>query len=214
MEKNVYEELFDQLLKQYDMELVRYGKNAYRVFSGNYCIDDQKICQNIFELYGVVDSVCAEGIIEDLEREAIDYGLNDFIAHPWEDALACIAKYNCGTAQERKYVKDHKWEIEVLDMLCNHLDEVDINNLDSTQAQDQVFYVAVRETYEKLVRVIASDAGEACERAMDALNCGEIECTSYKEDSSDVELQNKNDIESWYTDVSDITLINEEGEAE
>lgn len=219
MEQNVYEKLFDELLHQYDITLVRYGKNAYRIFSNTYGIDEQTVLQSLDDLFSYTSAVIAESIINDLEEEArIAYGLEDFVPRPWDEALACIAKYNLPDAseQEQKYVKDHEWEIKILDMLCNHLDEVDINHLDAQEStQGQVFYVEVKETYHKLVRVIAGDSGEACELAMQALNYGDIQCDEYKEDSSDVEVQNKMLIEEYFCDdMSEITLINEEGEVE
>lgn len=217
MEQNVYEKLFDELLRWYDMTLVRYGKNAYRVFSSYYCIDDQTVCQTLDDLYATISATCADGIVEDLENEARDYGLNDFVAHPWDEALACIAKYNAEDAsrQEQQYVKNHKWEIEVLDMLCNHLDEIDINHLDAEDSEEcQVFYVEIHEVRHKLVRVIADTPADAFEKATQAKEYGNIECDEVSDKYIEPELFDKQFIEEYYEDVTEIELINEEGEVE
>ena len=216
-QKNQYEILFDEMLLQLDIDLVKYGKNAYRIFSTYRIIDDQTVLQNTDEIFAALENEIDDSFAGDLDREAIAYGCRNFIAHSWDELLVCIDHYKSPFAseQERKFIEDHEWEIKVIEMLTNHLDEVDINHLDFKESDAQVFYVEVRETYRKIVRVIAFDSGEACERAMQALNEGDIQCDEYKESSSDVEVCNRKEVEEYYCeDVSDITLINEEGEVE
>lgn len=212
--QNHYEELFDQMLTQMDIDLVKHGKNVYHIESTFYIIEDEnEIIQTTQELVGRLEIFIDESFADDLGRESIDYGLLDYPSHPWDAALEKVEQYRSGTSKEREFVQDHEWEIEVLDMLCHHLDEVNINNLKSYQSDTQVYYVRVTETYQKIVRVIADDFEQAAEYALNALNCGDIECTEYKEDSTNVESLGSSWIEDMRgNDVSEVTLIDKKGE--
>lgn len=212
--QNRYEELFSQMLNQMNISLIKYGKNAYTMETEEYIMDfSGEVFQNVDEVFGRLEEFIDDMFRGDLNREAADYGLIDFQGTTWDEILESVARYRCGTTKERQFVQDHEWEIEVLDMLVNHLDDVDINNLVSYQSDKQVFYVEVTEKYHKLVRVIASEPDEACEKAMDALNCGDIECSEYLEDSTTVEVEDKEELEEfWCTSVEDVTLIDENGE--
>lgn len=212
--QNHYEELFSQMLNQMDVALIKYGKNAYTMECDEYVLDfDGEVFQNIDQIFSRLEDFIDEMFRGDLNREARDYNMIDFQGNTWDEILASVARYREGTVEERKFIEDHKWEIEVLDMLVNHLDEVDINNVDSFQSDKQVFYVEVTEKYHKIVRVIASEPDEAGEKAIDALNCGDIECSEYLEDSTTVEVEDKEELENfWCTSVEDITLIDENGE--
>lgn len=212
--QNHYVELFNQMLNQMDMGLIKHGKNAYHVESAFYILSDEnEIIQTTQELFDRLELFIDESFADDLSREAIDYGLLDYISHPWDAALEKIEQYRNGTVKEREFVKDHEWEIEVLDMLCHHLDEVNINSLDCHQSDEKVYYIRVTETYQKIVRVIGKDSCDAADKAYEALNCGEIECTEYKDDSTNVETLEAEWIESmWGDDVSEVTLIDDKGE--
>lgn len=212
--QNHYEELFSQMLNQMDVALIKYGKNAYALESDAYIVDfNGEIFQNTDQIFGRLEDFIDEMFRDDLKREARDYGMTDFQGRTWDEILESVARYRCGTTKERQFVQDHEWEIEILDMLVNHLDEVDINNVNSYQSNKQIFYVEVTEKYHKLVRVIASDPDEACDKAMEALNCGDIECSEYLEDSTTIEVEDKEELEEfWCTSVEDVTLIDENGE--
>lgn len=212
--QNHYVELFNQMLNQMDMSLIKHGKNAYHVESVFYILSDEnEIIQTTQELFDRLELFIDESFAGDLEREAIDYGLLDYPSHPWDAALEKIEQYRNGTTKEREFVKNHEWEIEVLDMLCHHLDEVNINNLKSQQSDKRIYYIRVTETYQKIVRVIANSSYNASEKALKALNCGDIECTEYKDNSTNIETLEPECVECKYaSDVSEVTLINEEGE--
>lgn len=126
--KNKWEKLFDEFLDFTEFELVKYKKED--------CEDDSHI-------WGLIDSQKANlGDIEsdrfsDAESifDRMEIYIEDYFIECIDNALD---KNKLATKQLNEYqdyidnakplLPDMQWEFEILDMICNHSNEIDLNN--------------------------------------------------------------------------------------
>ena len=127
--KNKYEKLFDEFLDLTEFILVRH-QNDYNKYTDEYghwsLIDSQGA--NL----GDIESDRFKNARDILDR--MDIYIHDYIIEDLEDCLDEAGyDYYTGNYQGlieycRDKLSENKWDLDVLDMICNHFDEISLEN--------------------------------------------------------------------------------------
>ena len=128
-QQNKYEKLFDEFLDLTEFRLVRH-QNDYDEYSDEYghwsLIDSQGA--NL----GDIECDRFDNAAQILDR--MDIYIHDYIVEDVEDCLDETGyDYYTGNYQGLiEYCRDklpkNKWDLDVLDMICNHFDEINLEN--------------------------------------------------------------------------------------
>ena len=128
-QQNKYEKLFDEFLDLTEFRLVRH-QNDYDEYSDEYGHWSLIDCQGAN--LGDIENDRFKSAAQILDR--MDIYIHDYIA---EDIEACLDEtgyaYYTGNYQGLiEYCLDklpkNKWDLDVLDMICNHFDEINLEN--------------------------------------------------------------------------------------
>lgn len=121
--QNKYEKLFDEFLDFIEVELIKLNENLFKVRDlqeanlGDVESDEFK---NATQLIDRLDSYIEDYIIRSVEERLDEIG--KYIANiPYEDILR----------DGRKYLpnSNNDWDLDVIDMICYHFNDIDLNNL-------------------------------------------------------------------------------------
>ena len=128
-QKNKYEKLFDEFLDFTEFRLVRH-QNDYDEYTDEYghwsLIDSQGA--NL----GNIECDRFKSAAEILDR--MDIYIYDYIVEDIQDCLDEAGyDYYTGNYQGlieycRNKISENKWDLDVLDMICNHFDEISLEN--------------------------------------------------------------------------------------
>ena len=118
--QNRYEKIFDEFLDLIEFELVKYSKNEFGL------IDLQKANLGDIESDRFADAECL--------CERLDMYIYDYIVTSLEECLeeAGFDEYKGNYEGLIEYCKgklpDSKWDLDVLDTICNHANEINLDN--------------------------------------------------------------------------------------
>lgn len=131
--KNKYEELFEQYMDLVEFTLVKH-KDGWGIYDrqganlGDIEGDRFKNAADIFDRMGVYIN---DYFFEDLENELGVYEIDmegretPWNATQWLELRSDIEFYN----EHKKYFDNHTFEFDVLDMIANHTDDINLENV-------------------------------------------------------------------------------------
>ena len=128
-QQNKYEKLFDEFLELTEFKLVRH-QNDYDEYTDEY--GHWNLIDNQGANLGNIESNRFKSAAEILDR--MDIYIHDYII---EDIQECLDEagydYYTGNYQGlieycRDKLPENQWELDVLDMICNHFDEINLEN--------------------------------------------------------------------------------------
>lgn len=210
--QNKYEILFEQMLRQLHIEVYRLGAGVYRLYSDELCLDEKQIYRNAQDIVESLEWAISDTFFGDLAEKMMEthiIGYNE----GWTVLLNQLKDWKeNGSMEHKKFVEDHQWEIDVCNMVAFHVDEVDMEYIETTvEPYKEVFYVTLKETYYKTVAIIAKDEESATDQAMELLNTGKVRCDNYEEDSTRLYVEDKAKYEAYYLNAPP-ELYDEDGE--
>ena len=128
-QKNKYEKLFDEFLELTEFKLVRH-QNDYDEYTDEY--GHWNLIDNQGANLGNIESNRFKSAAEILDR--MDIYIHDYIVEDIQDCLDEAGyDYYTGNYQGlieycRDKLSENKWDLDVLDMICNHFDEISLEN--------------------------------------------------------------------------------------
>lgn len=131
--KNKWEELFEQYMDLTEFTLIKYsdgwgicdrqGANLGDIESDRF--------ENAADIFDRMDAYIEDYFFTDLENEldAYEVDMEDrkfpWNAYEWLRLRNDVEFYN----KNKKYFDDHGFDFDVLDMIANHADEIDLENV-------------------------------------------------------------------------------------
>ena len=130
-QQNKWEKLFDEFLDLTEFTLVKHKPNDYEYNPACWSLIDNQ-GGNIGDIEGDrftsagqildrMDSYIEDYIVDPLERTLDINNIDDFYRLVnlcgWEDIL-----------EYRPFLPDNKWSFDVLDMICHHFEEINLEN--------------------------------------------------------------------------------------
>ena len=128
-QKNKYEKLFDEFLELTEFKLVRH-QNDYDEYTDEY--GHWNLIDNQGANLGNIEGDRFKSAAEILDR--MDIYIHDYIVEDIQDCLDEAGyDYYTGNYQGlieygRDKLSENKWDLDVLDMICNHFDEISLEN--------------------------------------------------------------------------------------
>ena len=128
-QKNKYEKLFDEFLELTEFKLVRH-QNDYNEYTDEY--GHWNLIDNQGANLGNIEGDRFKSAVEILDR--MDIYIYDYIVEDIQDCLDEAGyDYYTGNYQGlieycRDKLSENKWDLDVLDMICNHFDEINLEN--------------------------------------------------------------------------------------
>ena len=130
--QNKWEKLFDEFLDLTEFELIKHKPNDYEYDPARWSLKDKQGAN-----LGDIEYdrfVNAEGILDRMEIY-----IDDYIIEPIEEAFysanincadfdACGAYYEDLLYHRHELSDEYSWDFDVLDMICNHFKEIDLEN--------------------------------------------------------------------------------------
>ena len=128
-QQNKYEKLFDEFLDLTEFRLVRH-QNNYDKHTDEY--GHWSLIDNQGGNLGDIESDRFDNAAQILDR--MDIYIHDYIIESIQDCLDEAGyDYYTGNYQGlieycRDKLPENKWDLDVLDMICNHFDEINLEN--------------------------------------------------------------------------------------
>ena len=128
-QKNKYEKLFDEFLELTEFKLVRH-QNDYDEYTDEY--GHWNLIDNQGSNLGNIEGDRFKSAAEILDR--MDIYIHDYIVEDIQDCLDEAGyDYYTGNYQGlieycRDKLSENKWDLDVLDMIYNHFDEINLEN--------------------------------------------------------------------------------------
>ena len=93
---------------------------------GTFSFDDVDGFTSADEIVDRLSGIIDDFILTDLEDEAEEYSIqfDGDIPNGWEEWDDWAKTTN--DPDHKEFIKNHKWELEMMDLLCNHVDEIDL----------------------------------------------------------------------------------------
>lgn len=131
--KNKWEELFEQYMDLTEFTLVKYsdGWGIYDRQGANLGDIESDRFENAADIFDRMDAYIEDYFFIDLENELDAYEVDmEGRKLPWSNYdWLCLRNdvefYN----KNKKYFDDHGFDFDVLDMIANHADEIDLENV-------------------------------------------------------------------------------------
>lgn len=126
-QQNKWEKLFDEFLELTEFTLIKHKPNDYEYDPARWSLKDKQGANlgdieydRFVNAEGILDRM--EIYIEDyiatpIEEELAGKGINTEELYSLEDMLVC-----------QKVLPDSQWDFDVLDMICYHADEINLEN--------------------------------------------------------------------------------------
>ena len=128
-QQNKWEKLFDEFLDLTEFTLIKH-QNNYNKYTDEYgrwsLIDNQggnigniegDRFQNVEQIFNRMDRYIEDYICEPLEEELNNIGINTEEFYALEDFLLV-----------RNKLPNNQWDFDLLDMICNHFEEINLEN--------------------------------------------------------------------------------------
>ena len=130
-DKNKWEHLFDQFLETIDFRLVKYPDgwgliDQQRANLGNIESDRFRNASTIIDRLDIY--------IKDYFADEIQEGMDGCETEEWSDLLQ-----EARTTMQSKDLEDYRYGLDVLDMVCNHPQEIDLENCYFTEEEEDYF---------------------------------------------------------------------------
>lgn len=130
--KNKWEELFEQYMDLVEFTLVKHkdgwgicdrqGTNLGDIESNRF--------ENAADIFDRMDIYIEDYFFRDLEEELDAYGIELEGEVPWNATEWLILRGDIEFYNEhKKYFDDHVFEFDVLDMIANHADDINLENV-------------------------------------------------------------------------------------
>ncbi len=118
--KNKYEDLFDQFICVTDFELIKYkdGFGVYDLQGANLGDIEQDRFKNAEEIFERMDVYINDSFLNDID-ELLD---EKDIEVTWDQTCEEYLKH------ARKLLPEYHFDFDILDMICYHADEINLNN--------------------------------------------------------------------------------------
>lgn len=135
---NKWTEVFAAMLDLIEFELVKYedGYGLIDLQGANLGGIEGDRFQTAAEIIDRLDVYIRDYYLDDLDEELIEY----FKAPEWVQlkkgtpkAWVTFRKMYEGYEPARKFIEDHKHEIDVMDLIVNHLEEVKLDEITVSQ---------------------------------------------------------------------------------
>ena len=119
-QKNEYEKLFDEFLDLIEFRLIKHQENwsVIDLQGANLGDIESDRFNNAEQIFDRLDIYINDYFITDIE-ECLE--ADGFEIPEWTTYIDLI-KY------ARPLIPDNKWEMDVIDMICNHFNEINLNN--------------------------------------------------------------------------------------
>lgn len=118
--QNKWEKLFDEFLDLIEMGLIKTQKGYFHLkdYTGaNLANIESEKFDNVEWLFERLDNYIYDYIVNSVEDCLKEQGYDVYYAN-YQDLISyCQDK-----------IPDSKWDLDVLDMICNHFEEIDLNN--------------------------------------------------------------------------------------
>ena len=129
--KNGWECLFDQFLETIDFRLVKYPDgwgliDQQRANLGNIDSDRFRNASTIIDRLDIY--------IKDYFADEIQEGMDGCETEEWSDLLQ-----EARTTMQSKDLEYYRYGLDVLDMVCNHPQEIDLENCYFTEEEEDYF---------------------------------------------------------------------------
>lgn len=130
--KNKWEELFEQYMDLVEFTLIKY-KDGWGICDrqgANFGDIEGDRFENASGIFDRMDAYIEDYFFRDLEEELDAYGIElegevSWNATEWLELKGDIEFYN----EHKKYFNDHAFEFNVLDMIANHADDINLENV-------------------------------------------------------------------------------------
>ena len=131
-------EVFKQMLDLIEMQLVQYdvGFGLIDLQGVNLRDIESDLFTNAEDIVSRLDAYVNDYYYDDLENESYDQDLFDAFMEVVKEtdggfavAWNCFAKKWQGDHEVEKFVQDHQHEFNVMDLIANHLDEVNLQEI-------------------------------------------------------------------------------------
>ena len=131
--QNEYEKLFESFLDLTEFTLIKHkdGWGLYDNQGGNLGDIEGDRFKSADEIFDRMDAYINDYFFEDLENEleAYDVDMEDREI-PWTgDEWLKLKNDNEFYNKNKKYFDEHAYEFDVLDMIANHADKIDLENV-------------------------------------------------------------------------------------
>lgn len=130
--KNKWEELFEQYIDLAEFTLVKY-KDGWGICDrqgANLGDIENDRFGNAADIFDRMDAYIEDYFFRDLEEELDAYGIKLEGEVPWNAIEWLILRGDIEFYNEhKKYFDDHAFEFDVLDMIANHADDINLENV-------------------------------------------------------------------------------------
>lgn len=131
--QNKWEELFEQYMDFTDFTLIKYsdGWGIYDRQRSNFGDIESDRFDSAADIFDRMDIYITNYFFVDLENELEDYEVDmegrdiPWEAYTWLELRNDIEFYN----KNKQYFDDHSFDFDVLDMIANHANEIDLENI-------------------------------------------------------------------------------------
>lgn len=138
--KNKWEELFEQYMDLTEFTLVKYldGWGIYDNQGANLGDIESDRFENAADMFDRMDVYIEDYFFNDLEDELDAYEVDmegrkfPWSAYDWLELRNDVHFYN----KNKKYFDDHGFDFDILDMIANHEDEIDLENVYYEMAEE------------------------------------------------------------------------------
>lgn len=121
MRQNQYEKLFDEFMDITEFSLMKHPDGSWSVWDRQGAnlgtINDDRF-DSAAQIFERMDIYIEDYFVDSLEQCLIESG---FEIPEW-------STYNDLIDYARPLLPDSKWACDILDMICNHFEEIDLNN--------------------------------------------------------------------------------------
>lgn len=131
--QNRWETLFEDFLELTDFILIKHtdGWGLYDKQGGNLGDIESDRFENVGDIFDRMDAYINDYFFEDLENELEAYDVDmegreiPEDTQDWLDLRKDAEFYH----KNQEYIDNHEFEFNVLDMIVNHVDEIDLENV-------------------------------------------------------------------------------------
>ena len=124
-QQNKWEKLFDEFLDLTEFTLVRHQNDWSLIDNqgGNICNIEGDRFESAAEIFERMDGYIEDYIATPLEEELIAKGVDEEL-YAFDEFLFC-----------RDMLPNNQWDFDVLDMICNHFEEINLENCTYEEAE-------------------------------------------------------------------------------
>lgn len=137
--------------------------NEYRGDDNVFVVDEEAVendavtvCHTAKDVLETLDAYICDSFIDDITDELENYGLmkQEDVPHTIGDIVAIVQEWESASEDsiEGRFYRDHAEEIAMMDLIANHISEVDLDTLYRSDKENEVMHFRVQMTQAKSVK--------------------------------------------------------------